>query len=117
MYKLQATIRQMQENTNSIFRTIMSVSSWRQLQGMVYPPTLILYEVLPEVYPLISQSGVNNRIAQLRQAGYLIVIEKSKEPIPSEYIGRMTVWNELMIEAPILQMIEVGYFDKIESVP
>lgn len=117
MYRQRVIRKRTQEVLSSIFRKIRCVFSCRQSQGQVYPPTVILYEVLPEVYPSISQSDVNNRITRLRQAGYLIVIIILREPIPNEYIGRMTVWNELVKEAPIHRKIEAGYFDKIVSVP
>lgn len=117
MCKLQATIKRTQGVSNSIFHKILSFFSCSQLQGTVYPPTVILYEVLPEVYPLIVRSDVNNRIRQLEQEGYLIVVIEAKEPISGEYIGKMTAWNELVIGDPVVRMIEVGYFDKTASVP
>lgn len=117
MCKLQATTKRTQGVSNSIFHKVLSFFSCSQSQGTVYPPTVILYEVLPEVYPLIVRSDVNNRIRQLEQAGYSIVIIELKEPITGECIGRMTVWNELMTGDPVVRMIEAGYFDKTVSVP
>lgn len=117
MCKSQLIIKRTREILSSIFRKLTCAFSCKLSQGQVYPPTVILYEVLPEVYSLVSQSDVNNRITRLEQAGYLIAIKELKEPIPSECIGRMTVWNELMTEDQVPRMIEAGYFDKIEFVP
>lgn len=101
---------------SSILDKIKSFFSWEQSQGQAPFLLLVLYEVRPEILPSFFREEMTNHIALMQRAGFLIEVEVLTEQIPDEYIGRLSVWCEGILESPRHWLLPQGYFDRIQFV-
>lgn len=116
MYKQQAIQMKIIKILSSIFDKIKSFFSWGQLQEQAPSLLLVLYEVRPETIFSFFQEEMINHIALMQRAGFLIKVEVLTEQIPDEYIGRLSVWCEGILESPRHWLLPQGYFDRIQFV-